>query len=32
MALALKYDWTTGRRDLIAGLTVAAVALPQGIA
>ena len=32
MALALKYGWTTGRRDLIAGLTVAAVALPQGIA
>jgi SulP family sulfate permease len=32
MALALNYTWTTGRRDLIAGLTVAAVALPQGIA
>lgn len=32
MALALKYEWATGRRDLIAGLTVAAVALPQGIA
>ena len=27
-----KYDWTTGRHDLVAGLTVAAVALPQGIA
>jgi sulfate permease, SulP family len=29
---AVNYDWTTGRRDLIAGLTVAAVSLPQGIA
>jgi sulfate permease, SulP family len=32
MTLAVKYSWPTGRRDLIAGLTVAAVALPQGIA
>jgi NAD(P)-dependent dehydrogenase (short-subunit alcohol dehydrogenase family) len=29
---ALNCDWTTGRRDLIAGLTVAAVSLPQGMA
>ena len=28
----MQYSWTTGRRDLVAGLTVAAVALPQGIA
>lgn len=28
----MSYSWSTGRRDLIAGLTVAAVALPQGIA
>lgn len=27
-----KYTWGTGRRDLVAGLTVAAVALPQAIA
>ncbi|MCV7421754.1 SulP family inorganic anion transporter [Mycobacterium yunnanensis] len=26
------YSWTKGRSDLVAGLTVAAVALPQGIA
>ena len=32
MGPAVNYDWTTGRRDLIAGLTVAAVSLPQGIA
>jgi SulP family sulfate permease len=32
MSPSLKYTWTTGRRDLVAGLTVAAVALPQGIA
>jgi sulfate permease, SulP family len=32
MSLAVKYPWATGRRDLVAGLTVAAVALPQGIA
>ncbi|MDT5390644.1 MAG: sulfate permease, SulP family, partial [Mycobacterium sp.] len=30
--MAVKYSWGTGRRDLVAGLTVAAVALPQGIA
>ena len=29
---ALNYSWTRGRSDVIAGLTVAAVALPQGIA
>ena len=29
---AWTYDWATGRRDLVAGLTVAAVAFPQGIA
>ena len=28
----MNYSWAKGRRDLIAGLTVAAVALPQGIA
>ncbi|NMN98682.1 SulP family inorganic anion transporter [Antrihabitans stalactiti] len=32
MSFAIKYDVPTGRRDLVAGLTVAAVALPQGIA
>lgn len=32
MSTAVNYSWTTGRRDLIAGLTVAAVALPQGVA
>jgi SulP family sulfate permease len=32
MAFALNYSWTKGRSDVIAGLTVAAVALPQGIA
>ena len=32
MSLAVRYPLATGRRDLIAGLTVAAVALPQGIA
>ncbi|WP_167103954.1 SulP family inorganic anion transporter [Mycobacterium sp. DL592] len=32
MSLSLNYSWATGRRDLVAGLTVAAVALPQGIA
>jgi sulfate permease, SulP family len=30
--MAVKYSLGTGRRDLVAGLTVAAVALPQGIA
>jgi SulP family sulfate permease len=28
----VNYDLTKGRRDIIAGLTVAAIALPQGIA
>jgi SulP family sulfate permease len=32
MSVTVKYSWTKGRSDLIAGLTVAAVALPQGIA
>jgi SulP family sulfate permease len=32
MSFALSYDWEKGRRDLIAGLTVAAIALPQGMA
>lgn len=32
MSLAISYPSATGRRDLVAGLTVAAVALPQGIA
>jgi sulfate permease, SulP family len=32
VGIAVKYDWATGRRDLIAGLTVAAVSLPQGMA
>jgi sulfate permease, SulP family len=32
LSIAVKYDWPTGRRDLIAGLTVAAVSLPQGMA
>src|SRR3984957_16963435 len=32
MSFALDYDWQRGRRDLIAGLTVAAIALPQGMA
>src|ERR1700760_2174580 len=32
MSFAPNYSWTKGRSDLIAGLTVAAVALPQGIA
>ncbi|MGL6237121.1 MAG: SulP family inorganic anion transporter [Segniliparus sp.] len=27
-----RYDWIRGRRDLVAGLTVAAVSLPQGMA
>jgi SulP family sulfate permease len=26
------YDWNKGRRDLLAGLTVAAISLPQGMA
>jgi SulP family sulfate permease len=32
MSLELNYDWEKGRRDLVAGLTVAAIALPQGMA
>jgi SulP family sulfate permease len=32
MSLALPYDWNKGRRDLIAGLTVAAISLPQAVA
>ena len=32
MSLSLSYDWDRGRRDLIAGLTVAANSLPQGMA
>ncbi len=32
MGLALSYDLTKGRRDLIAGLTVAAISLPQSVA
>ena len=32
MGVAVDYSWTKGRSDLVAGLTVAAVALPQGIA
>ncbi len=32
MSLALDYDWNKGRRDLVAGLTVAAISLPQGMA
>jgi SulP family sulfate permease len=30
--LTLEYHWEEGRRDLLAGLTVAAIALPQGMA
>lgn len=32
MGITVKYDWATARRDLVAGLTVAAVSLPQGMA
>ncbi len=32
MSLALNYNWDKGRRDLVAGLTVAAISLPQGMA
>jgi sulfate permease, SulP family len=32
MSLNLNYDWIKGRRDLIAGLTVAAIAVPEGMA
>ncbi|WP_043284554.1 SulP family inorganic anion transporter [Paraburkholderia oxyphila] len=31
-ASTLRYDWNSGRRDLLAGLTVAAISLPQGMA
>ena len=31
-AWTLGYGWEQGRRDLLAGLTVAAIALPQGMA
>jgi len=30
--MALNYDWNKGKRDLLAGLTVAAISLPQGMA
>jgi sulfate permease, SulP family len=32
MSLALDYNWDKGRRDLVAGLTVAAIAVPEGMA
>ena len=32
MNFARNYGWATGRRDLVAGLTVAAVSFPQAIA
>ncbi|MFM0277627.1 SulP family inorganic anion transporter [Paraburkholderia sediminicola] len=34
MALSgnFSYDWSKGKRDLLAGLTVAAISLPQGMA
>jgi sulfate permease, SulP family len=32
MGLAVKYDRAKGRRDLVAGLTVAAISLPQAMA
>ncbi len=32
LASSLSYDWSKGRRDLLAGLTVAAISLPQGMA
>jgi SulP family sulfate permease len=32
MSFVAHYSWPKGRSDLVAGLTVAAVALPQGIA
>jgi len=28
----LSYSWSDGRKDLLAGLTVAAISLPQGMA
>ena len=32
MNIAINYDLTKARRDLIAGLTVAAIAVPEGMA
>jgi sulfate permease, SulP family len=32
MSFALDYDWNRGRRDVLAGLTVAAIAVPEGMA
>jgi SulP family sulfate permease len=32
MSIALNYDWNKARRDLIAGVTVAAIAVPEGMA
>ena len=32
MSLSLNYDRVKARHDIIAGLTVAAIALPQGMA
>ena len=32
MGFAVNYDWAKGRHDVIAGLTVAAVSLPQAMA
>jgi len=32
MGLSFNYDWEKGRRDLVAGLTVAAIAVPEGMA
>ena len=29
---SIRYDWQTGKRDLLAALTVAAISLPQGMA
>lgn len=31
-ASRIRYDWRLGKRDLLAGLTVAAISLPQGMA
>lgn len=32
MSFKLNYSWEDGRKDLVAGLTVAAISLPQGMA
>jgi sulfate permease, SulP family len=32
LSFNLNYTWTDGRKDLLAGLTVAAISLPQGMA